>query len=118
MAILIIIHYTYKCPGKKENHLLRFGVGEREYSLKNRILFSAAPPREMGTGKIMKVAQTAEGKPITADATAPSRAICPICGGKLSLRSRKTMNNGQRTYYWRHRSNHNRFCSARNRPFS
>jgi hypothetical protein len=28
------------------------------------------------------------------------------------------MNNGQVTYYWRHRGNRNTHCSARNRPLS
>jgi endogenous inhibitor of DNA gyrase (YacG/DUF329 family) len=66
----------------------------------------------------MKVAQTTEGKRITADASAPPQAICPICGGKLTLRSRSIMGNGAKTYYWRHRSNHNPHCSARNRPIN
>lgn len=26
------------------------------------------------------------------------------------------MNNGARTFFWRHRSNTNRYCSGRNRP--
>jgi hypothetical protein len=34
------------------------------------------------------------------------------------LRSRRTMNNGQKTYYWRHRSNRDTHCSARNHPIS
>lgn len=66
----------------------------------------------------MKVAQTVDGKQITAAATAPPKAICPVCGGELTLRSRSTMNNGKRTFFWRHRSNDNRYCSARNRPIS
>lgn len=66
----------------------------------------------------MKVAQTVDGKQITAADTAPRKAYCPACGGELTLRSRSTMNNGKRTYFWRHRSNHNRYCSARNRPIS
>jgi hypothetical protein len=66
----------------------------------------------------MKVAVTIEGKQIVATAAAPRKAVCPICGGELTLRSRKTMNNGDRSYFWRHRSNHNRFCSARHRPIN
>ena len=66
----------------------------------------------------MKVAQTNDGKQITANATAPAEAFCPVCGGPLTLRSRNTMNNGGRTYFWRHRSNHNRHCGARNRPIN
>ncbi len=66
----------------------------------------------------MKVAQTIDGKQIVAAASAPTEAVCPMCGGKLTLRSRSTMNNGKRSYFWRHRSNHNRHCSARKRPIS
>lgn len=66
----------------------------------------------------MKVAQTTDGKQITADAQAPPKAICPVCGGPLTLRSRRIMNNGGRIYFWRHRSNHNRHCGARNRPIN
>ncbi|MFZ0545909.1 MAG: hypothetical protein WAM60_10755 [Candidatus Promineifilaceae bacterium] len=66
----------------------------------------------------MKFAVTETGKKIEASATAPKFAICHCCGGELTLRSRKTMKNGERTYYWRHRSNRNRNCSARNRPVS
>jgi len=66
----------------------------------------------------MKDAQTVEGKRVTATDQAPPKAICPICGGELTLRSRSTMNNGKRSYFWRHRSNLNRHCSARNRPIN
>mgnify|MGYP003572991882 CR=1 FL=1 len=66
----------------------------------------------------MKIAQTIDGKQISANAEAPAKAICPICGGPLTLRSRSTMNNGSRTYFWRHRSNHNPNCGARNRPIN
>ena len=65
----------------------------------------------------MKIAQTVDGNSVEATASAPKEAICPYCHGKLSLRSRRTMNNGHRTYFWRHRSNKNRHCTARNRPF-
>jgi len=66
----------------------------------------------------MRIAQTDDGKKIIANPTAPPRAICPACGGVLTLRSRSTMNNGRRTYFWRHRGNHNPDCSARNRPIN
>ena len=64
----------------------------------------------------MQLAHTIEGKKITANADAPKEAICPHCGGKLTLRSRKAMINGKATYFWRHHSNQNRHCSARHRP--
>ncbi len=66
----------------------------------------------------MKVANTVDGKKIIAADSAPPKAICPACGGVLTLRSRQTMNNGGRTFFWRHRSNLNRHCSARNRPIN
>lgn len=66
----------------------------------------------------MKIAQTVDGKQVIAEVSAPPRAVCPACGGELTLRSRRTMNNGGRTYFWRHRSNLNRHCSARNRPIN
>jgi hypothetical protein len=66
----------------------------------------------------MKVACTTNGEQIIANPTAPRQAFCPVCGGTLTLRSRRTMNNGQKTYYWRHRSNRNTQCSARNRPMN
>jgi predicted RNA-binding Zn-ribbon protein involved in translation (DUF1610 family) len=66
----------------------------------------------------MKVACTTSGEQIIANPAAPHQAVCPVCGGALTLRSRKTMNNGQKTYFWRHRSNRNTHCSARNRPMS
>ncbi|MCA9966845.1 MAG: hypothetical protein KC423_21500 [Anaerolineales bacterium] len=64
----------------------------------------------------MKTAQTSEGKPLIAASTAPKQAICPHCGGTVTLRNRKTMNNGERIYFWRHKSNLNRNCSGRTRP--
>jgi hypothetical protein len=64
----------------------------------------------------MKTAQTQDGKLLVADASAPRQAICPCCGGPLTLRSRQTMDKKTRTYFWRHRSNRNSDCSARNRP--
>ncbi len=64
----------------------------------------------------MQLAQTIDGKTVPAAADAPKEAICPRCGGKLTLRSRKAMNNCQQTYFWRHRPNQNRQCRARHKP--
>jgi hypothetical protein len=64
----------------------------------------------------MKLAQTPDGKLVEATVAAPKEAICPHCGGTLKLRSRRAMNNGKASYYWRHRSNQNRNCSGRQRP--
>jgi hypothetical protein len=64
----------------------------------------------------MKVAQTADGKPLEATAKAPKQAICPHCGGLLTLRRRRGMDNKQRTYFWRHQSNTNLHCRGRSRP--
>jgi hypothetical protein len=66
----------------------------------------------------MKTAQTSDGKPIVAAPTAPRQAVCPYCGGVLTLRSRRTMDNGHKTFFWRHRSNSNRDCRARIHPTS
>jgi len=66
----------------------------------------------------MKVACTTNGEQVIANPTAPLQAVCPVCGGTLNLRSRQTMNNGQKTYYWRHRGNRDTHCSARNRPLN
>ena len=66
----------------------------------------------------MKVACTTSGEQIIANPSAPPEAVCPVCGGTLILRSRKTMDNGRKTYFWRHLSNRNTHCSARNRPIS
>ena len=64
----------------------------------------------------MQVAQTVDGQPVPAAATAPPQAICPYCGGVLTLRSRKRMNNGGISYFWRHQNNENRQCRARHKP--
>lgn len=63
----------------------------------------------------MKIARTTEGKEILAAADAPEQAVCPFCGGVLVLRGRRTMNNGETVYYWRHLNNNNRQCSGRKR---
>jgi hypothetical protein len=64
----------------------------------------------------MKFALSDTGQKIEANSSAPKVATCHCCGGELTLRSRKTMNNGERIFFWRHRSNTNRNCSARTRP--
>jgi hypothetical protein len=64
----------------------------------------------------MKTAKTPTGQIIEASPDAPKVAICPYCGGKLTLRSRRPMNNGKVTYFWRHRGNKNVNCTARKRP--
>ena len=51
-------------------------------------------------------------QPITAVADAPAQAICPHCGGQVTLRRRQRMN-GTVVYFWRHLDNHNRECSGR-----
>jgi len=66
----------------------------------------------------MKIATTQNGKPVMATANSPKQAICPDCGGVLTLRSRQPMKNGTVVYYWRHQSNENRHCKARTRPFA
>ncbi|MCP4425075.1 MAG: hypothetical protein GY803_11315 [Chloroflexi bacterium] len=64
----------------------------------------------------MKIAQTPEGQTVKAEAASPKQAICPRCGGRLSLRSRRVMGNDKKTYFWRHQGNMNRHCSARRQP--
>lgn len=65
---------------------------------------------------VMKIAQTKEGQSVIATATAPLEAVCPHCGGVLVLRYRRTMGNEKLIYYWRHESNRNVQCRARQRP--
>ncbi|MEW5987738.1 MAG: hypothetical protein AB1791_13980 [Chloroflexota bacterium] len=64
----------------------------------------------------MKTAQNDNGQLIEAGPTAPSQAVCPRCGGTLTLRYRHGMGKDKITYFWRHASNDNRHCSARNGP--
>ncbi len=66
----------------------------------------------------MKIAQSQDGKTIQATMNAPKTAVCPQCGGILTLRSRRAMNNSHIAYFWRHRSNQNQPCRARKRPFN
>ena len=51
-------------------------------------------------------------QPIAAAADAPPQAICPHCGGQVTLRRRQRMD-GTAVYFWRHLDNHNRECSSR-----
>ncbi len=64
----------------------------------------------------MKIAHSSSGEPIVADAGAPAQAVCPHCGGRLILRSRRLMGSMKLTYYWRHGSNRNLRCDRRSRP--
>lgn len=64
----------------------------------------------------MRFAHTPNGQPIAAGPTAPIQAVCPRCGGVLTLRYRHGMDRTTLTYFWRHASNDNRHCSARNGP--
>ncbi|MCI0581136.1 MAG: hypothetical protein L0332_15505 [Chloroflexi bacterium] len=65
----------------------------------------------------MNLAQAPDGRPLPADASAPPQARCPHCGGPVTLRHRRCMG-GQVVYFWRHRGNRNRDCSARTGPVS
>jgi hypothetical protein len=50
----------------------------------------------------MKVAQHPDShQPLAASPDAPERAICPHCGGRLTLRRRQRMGGGC-SYFWRH----------------
>ncbi len=66
----------------------------------------------------MKIAQHPDTRqPVAAMADAPVQALCPHCGGGVTLRHRKQMN-GHISYFWRHVDSHNRSCQARSRPGS
>ncbi|MCP5096006.1 MAG: hypothetical protein GY943_10670 [Chloroflexi bacterium] len=64
----------------------------------------------------MKIAQTQDGKTVDATPNAPKTAVCPHCGGLLTLRSRRAMNRGKTSYFWRHLRNQNSHCRGRRRP--
>ncbi|MCA9929388.1 MAG: hypothetical protein KC419_12955 [Anaerolineales bacterium] len=64
----------------------------------------------------MKTAKDNYGNLIQANETAPKTAVCPHCGGILTLRKRRAMNNAHIAYFWRHASNQNQNCRARKRP--
>jgi hypothetical protein len=51
-------------------------------------------------------------QPITATADAPPQAICPHCGGPVTLRHRHRVD-GTAVYFWRHLNNQSRECSSR-----
>jgi len=65
---------------------------------------------------VMKTARRIDGTAIDASMTAPRLAICPWCGGKVTLRHRQLMNEEGRIYYWRHQSNRHLGCQGRARP--
>ena len=50
----------------------------------------------------MKTAVSSSGKPLVAAYGAPTNAICPKCGGLVTLRVRRLMANSGDSYYWRH----------------
>ena len=50
-------------------------------------------------------------QPIAAAADAPAQAICPHCGGPVTLRCRHRMN-GTAVYFWRHLDNQSQACSS------
>lgn len=61
----------------------------------------------------MKVAVTADGKPVDAADDAPAEALCPQCGYPVTLRSRRLMNNAGTIYYWRHKQGGDLACKER-----
>ena len=61
----------------------------------------------------MKTAQLPDGERIEAGDEAPPQAICPFCGGTVTLRRRKLMNNQGFIFFWRHLDNENPQCQAR-----
>lgn len=64
----------------------------------------------------MKIAQCPYSRlPLPASTTAPDKAVCPDCGGVVTLRQRKCMD-GSTVYFWRHQDNRNRACNGRSRP--
>lgn len=50
----------------------------------------------------MKTAVSSCGSIVAASQVAPTRAICPKCGGVVILRVRRLMANSGNTYYWKH----------------
>jgi hypothetical protein len=64
----------------------------------------------------MKVAHHPDShQPLAASPDAPEQAICPYCGGRLTLRRRQRMGGGC-SYFWRHLDNEQRRCNGRSRP--
>jgi len=60
------------------------------------------PPTHREEEKTMKTAVSSNGKPLVAAPGAPAQAICPKCGGLVTLRVRKLMANSGTSSYWRH----------------
>jgi hypothetical protein len=58
---------------------------------------------------------TPDGRPVEASAAAPLEAICPYCQAVVTLRGRKLMGAGGKTYYWRHQQNSKLQCVKRTR---
>jgi len=50
----------------------------------------------------MKTAVSSCGTPLVAAIGAPTHAVCPKCGGLVTLRVRRLMANSGNSYYWRH----------------
>lgn len=65
----------------------------------------------------MKTALTESGEPVIAGDGVPETAVCPRCGCRVTLRSRRQMG-GEITYFWRHTDNGRVPCSRRIRPYS
>ena len=63
----------------------------------------------------MKIALSLDGRTVEASPSAPRSAVCPSCGGPLTLRTRRGML-GSRSYFWRHASTAHRGCAGRNNP--
>ena len=62
----------------------------------------------------MKVAVDQTGSPVWAKAGAPWQALCPFCGGPMTLRCRqRSSRSSDVTYFWRHQDNTNLDCRAR-----
>lgn len=64
----------------------------------------------------MKTAQLTDGNKIEAEEGAPLRAVCAFCGGPVSLRRRKLMNNSGFAYFWRHEPGTDPACPGRSSP--
>jgi hypothetical protein len=66
----------------------------------------------------MKIALDETGQNIQAEAEAPKIAICPYCGGQVSLRRRRSGYRPENfSYFWRHRDQANRDCPGRIQSF-
>lgn len=65
----------------------------------------------------MKRALGENGEVIEAGAGVAPTAVCPTCGCRVRLRSRRRMGGGV-TYFWRHAEEGRVPCRKRSRPFS